>query len=178
MQKRKPSPACSGGLGPQDMSTTGGGGPARVPILRVRTHLFTADVAPQERRTKQGPAIVPSSWRGQVLPVRCKTEGRTRLSAKEQVSVRHVAKQARLVQTVNMQATGQQLTLDENVVSQCVDARVRRRTPRPWRCLPRSRAMNSGCGPSSKTAPGSLSSVSQADRTSTKDTVQLAARPS
>ena len=61
--------------GSQGVSTTGGGGLVRVPNLRVCEHLGCLGGTRRGRRANLRPAVVPSSRRGKVPPVR-RTEGR------------------------------------------------------------------------------------------------------
>ena len=56
-----------GGWGPQGRSSTGGGGLARVPNLRVCKHLWKRGGTRRGGRANQRPAVVPSSRRGKNL---------------------------------------------------------------------------------------------------------------
>ena len=59
---------------PQGISKTGGGGPARVPNLRVCKHLTMWGGTRREWRMNKHPAVVPSSWRGKNLQWDAKEE--------------------------------------------------------------------------------------------------------
>ena len=61
--KNGPKPGQGDG-GHQGVGLTGGGGPARVPNLRVCTHLWSMGGTRRGRRMNQHPAVVPSSRRG------------------------------------------------------------------------------------------------------------------